>query len=182
MIENLISARQMGKAGAHDALAALLPTTAPTGRGGGCFRSRRPEVDPERERPSSGRRTADTPAGPTRKRRLINMAHVALLRAEVLRIESAAAPTPPQLPDANGCHFSTIPGVGWGTFANGPTTAEVFSTRPLPSIISCGIPFSNVAILENPVRHDREMWMTLYGEDSENLFSADRYHDTITLR
>jgi hypothetical protein len=42
--------------------------------------------------------------------------------------------------------------------------------------------FSNFSLLENRKTHAFELWLTQYGERSENVFSADAYHYTLTLQ
>jgi hypothetical protein len=41
--------------------------------------------------------------------------------------------------------------------------------------------FSNFSLLENRRSHAFEVWLTQYGERTENVFSADAYLYTLTL-
>ena len=45
-----------------------------------------------------------------------------------------------------------------------------------------GIQFSNFSIIEDPASHEIEMWMTLYGERTDNPRSADCYYYNIKLK
>jgi len=44
------------------------------------------------------------------------------------------------------------------------------------------IQFSNFPLLENRETHELELYLTLYGEDAANVFSADNYKYTLTLK
>jgi hypothetical protein len=45
-----------------------------------------------------------------------------------------------------------------------------------------GLQLSNFSLLENREIHDLELWLTRYGEDPSNVFTADNYKYTIQLR
>jgi len=42
--------------------------------------------------------------------------------------------------------------------------------------------FSNFSLLENRQTHELELYLTRYGEEVTNIFSADSYHYTLTLK
>ena len=44
------------------------------------------------------------------------------------------------------------------------------------------IQFSNFSLLENRETHALELYLTTYGEDATNVFTADNYKYTLTLK
>ncbi|MBM3235430.1 exo-alpha-sialidase [Candidatus Poribacteria bacterium] len=46
---------------------------------------------------------------------------------------------------------------------------------------SAAIQFSNFSLLENRETHELELYLTTYGQDEKNVFSADNYKYTLTL-
>jgi len=47
---------------------------------------------------------------------------------------------------------------------------------------SAAIQFSNFSLLENRETHELELYLTTYGQDEKNVFSADNYKYTLTLK
>jgi hypothetical protein len=47
---------------------------------------------------------------------------------------------------------------------------------------AAGLQLSNFSLLQDPQSHDLQLWLTRYGEDPANVFSADNYLYTISLR